>query len=355
MAADGDRRALHFRKTAKFNALTWNAVSPPKPPAGRRAGEARREAGRSRRCKPRKTATSGSCSTWRFTMARGIHVAVHATLTGPQIAWQIANCGTKLVVVSGPEQGQKLAAAAAEIPKDVKFVSFDNWRRRDSRPARRSSSRRSRPTCTRGSRRCGSSKRRPSPKHQARRSRHDPLHLGHDRRTQGRDALASQPDVELPRRDAGLHGRSRRRAAELAAAVAHFRSHQRLLPVDLLRRQNWPCAPAAKRSFADCQAIKPHYLNGVPYFFDKVMRTLHEKGLADMPRRAARPRSAAAIKMCCAGGARLADHVNEFFTKSGVTLVQGYGLTESSPVDQHWHDRTTTASARSASRSTAWR
>jgi long-chain acyl-CoA synthetase len=36
--------------------------------------------------------------------------------------------------------------------------------------------------------------------------------------------------------------------------------------------------------------------------------------------------------MCCAGGAALQDHVNEFWLKSGITLVQGYGLTESSPV-----------------------
>ena len=82
---------------------------------------------------------------------------------------------------------------------------------------------------------------------------------------------------------------------------------------------------------ADCQELKPHYLNGVPYFFDKVMRTLQEKGVADAPG-ALQAVFGGRMKMCCAGGAALADHVNEFFLKNNIVLVQGYGLTESSPV-----------------------
>jgi long-chain acyl-CoA synthetase len=69
----------------------------------------------------------------------------------------------------------------------------------------------------------------------------------------------------------------------------------------------------------------------VPYFFDKVMRTLQEKGVADAPGAVAATLGGR-IKMCCAGGAALADHVAHFWNQRGVTLVQGYGLTESSPV-----------------------
>jgi long-chain acyl-CoA synthetase len=36
--------------------------------------------------------------------------------------------------------------------------------------------------------------------------------------------------------------------------------------------------------------------------------------------------------MCCGGGAALPDHVADFFNKSGIILVQGYGLSETSPV-----------------------
>jgi long-chain acyl-CoA synthetase len=38
------------------------------------------------------------------------------------------------------------------------------------------------------------------------------------------------------------------------------------------------------------------------------------------------------IRLCCAGGAALPNHVAEFFAHQGVLLVQGYGLTETSPV-----------------------
>ncbi len=82
---------------------------------------------------------------------------------------------------------------------------------------------------------------------------------------------------------------------------------------------------------ADLQVFKPHYLNGVPYFFDKVMRGLQEKGLADKPGILA-GMLGGRMKLCCAGGAALPDYVAAFFERSGITLVQGYGLTESSPV-----------------------
>ena len=38
------------------------------------------------------------------------------------------------------------------------------------------------------------------------------------------------------------------------------------------------------------------------------------------------------MPLCCAGGAALPVHVYDFFERQGVPLLQGYGLTESSPV-----------------------
>ena len=39
-----------------------------------------------------------------------------------------------------------------------------------------------------------------------------------------------------------------------------------------------------------------------------------------------------AIERCCAGGAALPEHLYEYFQSQGVLLLQGYGLSESSPV-----------------------
>jgi long-chain acyl-CoA synthetase len=38
------------------------------------------------------------------------------------------------------------------------------------------------------------------------------------------------------------------------------------------------------------------------------------------------------IRLCCSGGAALPDHVASFYNDRGVMLIQGYGLTETSPV-----------------------
>jgi long-chain acyl-CoA synthetase len=81
----------------------------------------------------------------------------------------------------------------------------------------------------------------------------------------------------------------------------------------------------------DCAAVRPTLMNGVPYFFDKVQKLLVEKGLADTPGKLLELLGGR-IRCLCSGGAALPDHTARFFQQRGVLLVQGYGLTESSPV-----------------------
>lgn len=81
----------------------------------------------------------------------------------------------------------------------------------------------------------------------------------------------------------------------------------------------------------DMWALRPTVINGVPYFYDKLRRHLVSQGRGDEPG-ALQALLGGQMRLCCAGGAALPDHVAEFFAKQGVLLVQGYGLTESSPV-----------------------
>ena len=72
-------------------------------------------------------------------------------------------------------------------------------------------------------------------------------------------------------------------------------------------------------------------LNGVPYFFDKVRRYVIDERKADVP--GFLPELfGGRMRVCCSGGAALPNETAEFFWQRGVKLVQGYGLTESSPV-----------------------
>src|SRR5262245_20634766 len=47
-------------------------------------------------------------------MAGAVHVPIHPTLAGPQIAWQIRHCTPKVVLLSGPVQAGKIAALGSE-------------------------------------------------------------------------------------------------------------------------------------------------------------------------------------------------------------------------------------------------
>jgi long-chain acyl-CoA synthetase len=90
-------------------------------------------------------------------------------------------------------------------------------------------------------------------------------------------------------------------------------------------------AESRETVIADCQVIHPTCLNGVPYFFDKVYRGLCEKGVQNLPG-VLKGVLGGSIEICCAGGAALPDHLYDYYHAQGVPLVQGYGLSESSPV-----------------------
>ncbi|HEV7281963.1 MAG TPA: AMP-dependent synthetase/ligase [Pirellulaceae bacterium] len=81
----------------------------------------------------------------------------------------------------------------------------------------------------------------------------------------------------------------------------------------------------------DCRAYRPNSLNSVPYFYQRVLRGLREKGLLDTPG-ALKQALGGEIRICYCGGARLPEEVYELFLRQGVLLLQGYGLTETSPV-----------------------
>ncbi|MEW4452818.1 AMP-dependent synthetase/ligase [Bremerella sp. JC817] len=81
----------------------------------------------------------------------------------------------------------------------------------------------------------------------------------------------------------------------------------------------------------DCQATTPTLINGVPYFYQKVVEGLKLSGKLD-ERGSLKKAFGGEIRMCASGGAPLAKWVIDAFEKQQVSLLEGYGLTESSPV-----------------------
>lgn len=92
-------------------------------------------------------------------------------------------------------------------------------------------------------------------------------------------------------------------------------------------------ALAASREtiLADCQAIQPTLINGVPYFYQKVVEGLQRNGKLQSPG-SLKSALGGAIRMCTSGGAPLPQFVIEAFERQRILLCEGYGLTETSPV-----------------------
>jgi len=260
-------------------------------------------------------------------MAGAIHVPIHPTLAGPQIAWQIRHSGAKVALLSGEHQAAKLAALGEELPAGVRWLSYDQCHEPLGGQQVESFA---------------------AIQQQADMSR------GIDVACQRRKTAAASDLATIlytsgttgePKGVMLTQGNLASNACSTAAAFGYVPEQLRInfLPLShifartcdlycwLADGSRLAVAESRETVIADCQAIGPTSMNGVPYFFDKVYRKLCAVGKQDEPG-ALKAILGGRIEKCNAGGAALPDYLYDYYHSHGVLLLQGYGLTESSPV-----------------------
>jgi long-chain acyl-CoA synthetase len=330
---NGNFPALHLPSGtgAEFHSLTWNEL----------AHEVRRLAAGLRRAgvKPgdRVAQVSENRYEWILVdlavhLARGVHVAVHASLSGPQIAWQIADSGACLVLLSTSEQAQKLAADGVSLPHGLQFFSYESVEAEIARqhvlpltelfaaigkhgadPIVREALEQTKPA--------------------------DMATILYTSGTTGEAKGVMLSHANLTSNAAGCCAAFETTVEDIRLSWLPF-SHIFARTCDLytwlMRGSQLAVVEDREKIIAGCGLIKPTLLNGVPYFFERVYRHLTQAGklgpIAPGGQTHLQQLLGGKIRACCSGGAALADHVAECFWQQAVPLVQGYGLTESSPV-----------------------
>jgi long-chain acyl-CoA synthetase len=254
-----------------------------------------------------------------------VHVAVHASLSGPQMAFQIVDTDSRVVIVGDERIAGLLAAVEVDWPPAIQFFSYEPT------------------TVTIGGRAI-----RPIAE----------VLKGVSLERTSKDSVTTEPnDLATILYTSGTTGDSKgvmlSHANLMSNAIAtdeafeHNPSDRKLcwLPLShifartcdlymwLVTGSRLILAESRDTILANCGVFRPTLLNGVPYFFDKLHRHCASQG-GDDEEQAKRLVSlfGGELRLACSGGAPLGDATNEYYNEHGIQLVQGYGLTESSPV-----------------------
>lgn len=83
-------------------------------------------------------------------------------------------------------------------------------------------------------------------------------------------------------------------------------------------------------AIADSAEVRPTVISGVPLFYDRVYRLCLAANRGHL--RSVREILGDRLRLCCCGGAPLPASLYDFYAAQGLPILEGYGLTEASPV-----------------------
>ncbi len=265
-----------------------------------------------------------------------VHVPFHASATAAQVAGLAAHAECRLILASAPTLGSALRPSETELPGEAASLSLPHRAARILDCSVRSIER---------------------PEEDEEAATDAGLTIDELRqRIAARAALVLPPErMSTLLYTSGTTGRPKGVALGQRQLMANVRGKLAVLPLvpDDVRYALLPfshifartcdlatwlavgCRLVVARSkedwFDEIAACRPTYLNAVPLFYDRCRRIVQQRGELDRPG-ALRELLGGRIRLCNCGGAALADAVHDWFASQEVTLVTGYGLTETAPV-----------------------
>jgi long-chain acyl-CoA synthetase len=323
--ADRDRIALWHKSRGKFVAMTWGKVSQAVSACAQLLKKTTDIASGDRI-----VLLSENCSAWvivdlAIQSIGATNVPIHTSLTVEQISWQVRDSGARIVVASDT-QGNKVSALADTVNglRSIEFRNEDaygedcyvhssiDWEPEKSDAADPGLDPTSVATILYTSGTTGEPK---------------GVML-----TQANLISNAVSTVEMFRADDDPSRNDYGEKLRLNfLPLSHIFARTCDLYIWLVEGSQLAIAESRETVIADAAAVKPTFMNGVPYFYDRVKRALEDKGIARKPG-VLRQLLGGRIEQCCSGGAALPEHLFDYFQSQGVPLLQGYGLSESSPV-----------------------
>ena len=322
VSASGPDTAIRFKRTDAFEAKTWQEIGEDV----RRVAAGLQTLGiepGDRIAQLSETRYEWIVADLAIQMAQAIHVPIHAPLAAAQVDFQVNHSGSKALFVSGSEQIAKVAEA--DLPQDLTVITYESTDAAIPQQQLHISSWLDQEAPEPGS-----------------------LEQATLENTDSNDLATILYTSGTTGEPKGVMLTQKNLVSNTLAVIQTFGmepgdkrltflplSHIFARTCDLYTWIGCGCGLALAQSretvLQDCAEIHPTVLNGVPYFYDLLLRGLQQHGLAETPG-ALNQMLGGKIRYCCTGGAALPDHLFDFFKSQEVPLLQGYGLTETSPV-----------------------
>lgn len=260
-------------------------------------------------------------------LLQAVHVPLHASLAAAQVAEQIVHSGARVMTVSTREQALKLASVAEHLPGELRVIGYSDcddilglwWRGQLTDLCQQTI---------------------PGESFEIVRDYSQSI-----RPETLATILYTSGTTGEPKGVMLTHGNLTSNAQASVAAFGDHPDERKLnfLPLShifartcdlygwVVRGGELLLASSREKLLEEIGFFHPTVLNGVPYFYERLYRTLCDKQLDQTPG-VLRKMLGGEIRFCNSGGAALPPHVFDFYQTQGVPLLEGYGLSESSPV-----------------------